>query len=241
MAEVAQPGLLTRMARALVSGFGPSAAEYLRSRSHFHAPLPDLPLAAVRYAVFDLESTGLNPSRGDRIVAIGAVLLRDLAPAARFRSLVDPGRPIPAAATRHHGITDAMVRGAPRAAEALAAFRDFAGPDSVLVAHNAAFDRTLLHMAELDGAPGIANPIVCSMAVSRWLDPQEEDHSLDGICARQDIVIPGRHEALADALATAEIWRRLLARAAALGVEHLPELARRTGMERAMAAAAAHF
>jgi DNA polymerase-3 subunit epsilon len=238
MADGRRRGVLGRV--ALAFGLGRPSAEFLRARSHFHAPLPDGPLVAQRYVVFDLESTGLRPSRGDRIIAIGAVALRDAEPAGAFSALVNPGRPIPPASTRYHGITDAMVAGAPPAAEALAAFRDFVG-DSVLVAHNAAFDRTLLYMAELDGAPALANPFLCSLVASRWLDPQEADHSLDAVCGRQGILIPGRHEALADAQATAELWLRLIARAAARGVEHLPELARRTGMERAMAAAAGHF
>jgi DNA polymerase III epsilon subunit-like protein len=55
------------------------------------------------------------------------------------------------------------------------------------------------------------------------------------------LVIEGRHEALGDARATAELWIRLLARAAARGVEELPELARRSRMEQAIARAAEHF
>lgn len=231
-----------RVAAAMAAG--PPPTEFLRARARFGAALPDGPLAAQRYVVFDLEATGLSPSRGDAIVAIGAVRIRDAAVAEgeTFQTLVDPGRPIPAAAARYHGITDAMVRGvAPGAAEALARFRDFAGGD-VLVAHNAGFDRTLLHMAELrDGAPALPNPVLCSMALSRWLDPEEQDHSLDGLCARAGIVIGGRHTALGDARATAEAWLRLLARAAARGVEHLPELVRRTRMEAAVDGAAAHF
>jgi DNA polymerase-3 subunit epsilon len=140
-------------------------------------------------------------------------------------------RPIPPASTKYHGIADAMVADAPRAAEAIGAFAAFAD-GAVLVAHNAAFDRTLLHMAEFAGAPPMPNPVLCSLALSRWLDPQESDHSLDSLCARAGIVIARRHAALGDAEATAELWCRLVARAAARGVEHLPELVRRTGMER---------
>jgi DNA polymerase III epsilon subunit family exonuclease len=213
-------------AAAWNGGADPAAEEFLRSRRHFRAALPDGPLAAQDYVVFDLESTGLRPSRGDAMVAIGAVRLRNLDIVDRFETLVDPGRPIPPGSTRYHGITDEMVAGAPPPPVAVASFAAFAG-GAVLVAHNAGFDRTLLHMAEFRGAPPVPNPILCSLAVSRWLDPQEQDHSLDGLCARAGIVIARRHAALGDAEATAELWTRLVARAAARGVEHLPELARR--------------
>jgi len=233
-------GILRRALSVVARGMKPSARDFLRGRAHFHAALPDGPIASQRYVVFDLESTGLNPSRGDGLVSIGALRLRDTMPAERFATLVDPGRSIPPESIRYHGITDAAVRGAPRAAEAIAAFLDFAAGD-VLVAHNAAFDRTLLFMEEFRGAPAMPNPFLCSMALSRWLDPEEPDHSLDGLCGRAGIVIEGRHDALGDAEATAALWVQFLARSAARGVEDLQELSRRSRMQHAIAAMAEHF
>jgi DNA polymerase-3 subunit epsilon len=233
-------GLLHRAARALRKGLQPSAREFLRARAHFHAPLPEGPIASQPYVVFDLEATGLKPSQGDALLAIGAVKLRGLEPVARFETLVDPGRPIPPEGVAYHGITEERVRGAPRAPEAIAAFLDFAGSD-VLVSHNAAFDRTLLFMEEHRGAPAVPNPILCSLLTSRWLDPQEADHSLDGLCGRAGIVIARRHAALGDAEATAALWVQLLARAAARGVEDLHELVRRSRMTAQTAETAEHF
>jgi DNA polymerase-3 subunit epsilon len=133
-----------------------------------------------------------------------------------------------------------MLADAPPAAEAIARFRDFAGP-AVLVAHSAAFDRSLLFMEEHRGAPALPNPFLCSLLLSRWLDPREPDHSLDGLCGRMGLVIDARHQALGDARATAELWTRLLARAATRGVESLADLVRRSRMEAQMAESAAHF
>jgi DNA polymerase-3 subunit epsilon len=233
-------GFIRRAAAALANGLKPSARDFVRARAHFHAALPPGPLPFQRYVVFDLESTGLKPTNGDALLSIGAVRLRNTEPAERFETLVDPGRPIPAAGIPYHGITEEKVRGAPRAAEAIAAFLDFAG-DDVLVAHNAAFDRTLLFMEEHRGAPAVPNPFLCSLATSRWLDPQEPDHSLDGLCGRAGIVIEGRHEALGDAEATAALWVHLLARAAARGVEDLQELVRRSRMHAQIAETAENF
>jgi DNA polymerase-3 subunit epsilon len=203
--------------------------------------LPDGPLDAQRYVVFDLETTGLRPSRDDAIVQIGAVLLEAGAEAARFDMLVNPGRPIPAVSTRYHGITDAMVQHAPSVAEAVAAFRDFAA-GAVLVAHNAAFDLTALRAAtRRDGAPPLANSALCSMLLARWLEPREPDLSLDGLCGRMGLVIDARHQALGDARATAALWMRLLARASASGVTGLPNLAARSRMTDRMEEATQHF
>jgi DNA polymerase-3 subunit epsilon len=223
-------GIFRRAAAAIANGLKPSPQEFARARAHFHAALPPGPLPFQRYVVFDLESTGLKPTAGDGLLSIGAVRLRDTEVVDRFTTLVDPGRPIPPAGIAYHGITDAKVRGAPGPAAAIAAFLDFAG-DDVLVAHNAAFDRTLLFMEEYRGAPAVPNPFLCSMVASRWLEPDEPDHSLDGLCGRADIVIEGRHEALGDAEATAALWVHLIARAAARGVDDLQDLMRRTRMD----------
>ncbi|MBP0465351.1 3'-5' exonuclease [Roseomonas sp. PWR1] len=230
-------GFHRRAFSTVASGAKPSAQDFLRTRAQVHAALPAGALAAQHYVVFDLESTGLDPTGGDATLSIGAVRLRNAAPVARFSTLVDPCRAIPAESIRFHGITEAMARGQPRAAEAIAGFLDFIG-DDVLVAHNAAFDRTLLLMEEYRGAPAVRNPILCSVALSRWLDPDEPDHSLDGLCGRAGILIAGRHQALGDAEATASLWAHLLARAAARGVDDLQDLAQRSRMQISMSALA---
>jgi len=203
--------------------------DFLRARGKFHARLPDGKLPFQRYVVFDLETTGLAPSRGDRLVQIGAVRLEAGQEAASFTTLVNPGRGIPALSTRFHGITDAMVADAPSIADAVAAFAAFAG-DAVLVAHNAAFDRTVLTAAEQQDATPIHNPMLCSLLLARWLQPRELDMSLDGLCGRLGIVIEGRHHALGDARATASLWLHLLGRVTASGIDELPEIAERARM-----------
>ena len=203
-------------------------------------PLPPGPVQAHPYVVFDLETTGLKPSRGDAIVQIGAVRVVRGEEVGSFVTLVDPGRPIPPVSTRYHGITDAMVAGAPGVAQAVGDFRDFAA-GAVLVAHNAAFDMTALRAAARDGAPRLANPALCSMFLASWLDPKESDVTLDGLCGRMGIVIQGRHDALGDARATAALWMSLLARAAARGASELPELAARSRLAERIAEHARHF
>jgi DNA polymerase-3 subunit epsilon len=234
-------GLVRRLLGAALRG--PPPRELLRHRAQDQHPPPEGPLWSGRQIVFDLETTGLHPSRGDAIVAIGAVAIEAGEPAGEFLLLANPGRRIPVQASRHHGITDADVADAPPVAEALARFHGFCAGARLLVAHNAAFDRTALFMAELrDGAPPIRAPVLCSLLAARWLDPGIDDHALDAACARHGVAAPvQRHDALSDARATALLWLRLMERAERRGVASPYELARRAGMERAMLEQAERF
>jgi len=204
--------------------------------------LPAGPLAQCRFVVFDLETTGLSPSYGDRIVSIGAVRVEGgaILDGDRFATFAQPGRPIPPASTAIHGITEAMVAHAPPWPEAVRAFQAYVG-DAVLVAHNAAFDLACLHAAEAQTGVRFTNPVLCSLLLSQWLDPDEKAHDLDSLAARHGVVIHGRHDALGDAEATALLFCSLLRRAEARRVTSLEELFRKTRMRERIAEAAARF
>jgi DNA polymerase-3 subunit epsilon len=237
------------IARALKAAaaalLAPNAEERARERARRHAEplmLPEGALAACRYVVFDLETTGLQPSHGDRIVAIGAVRVEGgrIVDGDRFASFAQPGRSIPPASTAIHGITDAMVAASPPWPEAVAAFHRFVG-DAVIVAHNAAFDTACLHAAEAQAGVTFANPVLCSLRLSQWLDPDAPAHDLDSLAARHGVVIAGRHDALGDAEATALLFCDMLRRAEARRIASLADLFARTGMARQIAASAERF
>jgi DNA polymerase-3 subunit epsilon len=168
------------------------------------------PLSALAYVVFDLETTGLDTAN-DEIVAIGAVrvLGTRILGGESHATLVDPGRPIPPASTVFHGIDDKAVAGAPGPADAARAFKLFA-QDSVLVAHNAAFDLSFLRRAAAKAGIAFDNPPFDTLMIARWLFPDLGDHSLDGLARRMGVDIGRRHSALDDARATAEIFVRLV-------------------------------
>jgi len=83
----------------------------------------------------DTETTGLGPS--DRIIEIGVV---DDSGSVVFESLIDPRMPIPVDATAIHGITDAMVSGAPVLQDIIADLRHLLLSDGMVVIYNAEFD-----------------------------------------------------------------------------------------------------
>lgn len=90
------------------------------------------------FVAFDLETTGLS-SRSDRIIEIGAVVLKNGEEVDRFQTFVDPERPLERKIVELTGITDEMLVGAPKIEDVLPKFLDFIS-DRVLVAHNSDFD-----------------------------------------------------------------------------------------------------
>lgn len=186
------------------------------------SPLDDRPLAEVRYTVFDTETTGLNPSAGDEIIQIGAVRIVNgkVRRQEAFDHLVNPGRAIPAASIPIHGITEAMVAGKPRLAAVLPAFHAFA-EDTVLVAHNAAFDMKFLHLQESATGLVFSQPVLDTLLLSAVVHPNQDSHRLEAIAERLNITVLGRHTALGDALMTAEVWLRLIPLLQAMGIRTL--------------------
>nr|WP_256487905.1 3'-5' exonuclease [Deinococcus sp. HSC-46F16] len=178
-------------------------------------------MGGVNVVVFDLETTGLSPER-DAIVEIGAMRVRDgrVLDDERFETLVRPVSgeghllKIPWRAQQVHGISDAMVRGAPELRDVLPEFLDFVG-DSAVVAHNIGFDGGFLRAATgrhgLRWAPPAEH---CTMQLSRCAFPGERSHRLDLLAERLGLEFApgGRHRSLGDVRVTAEAYVRLLER-----------------------------
>ena len=184
--------------------------------------LDDRPLAALSYTVFDTETTGLDPAGGDKIIQIGAVRIVNgrLLRAESFEQLVDPRRTIPAAGVPIHGIRPEMVVGQPTIDRVLPAFHDYAR-DTVLVAHNAAFDMRFLQLEEAATGVRFDQPVLDTLLLSAVVHPSQDSHGLEAIAERFGITVVGRHTALGDALVTAEVWLKLVALLEAAGIRTL--------------------
>jgi DNA polymerase-3 subunit epsilon len=177
-------------------------------------PRERLPLGELEFAVVDTETTGGSSSHGHRLTEVAVVRVRGGRVTGRFSTLLNPERPIPPMITRLTGITDAMVGSAPRFEAVAGPLLDFLG-DSVLVAHNAPFDRAFLD-AELRRAFNrrLLSPFVCTVQLARRVVPGLASYRLDTVASHFGVRIADRHRALGDAEATGEIFCRLLERLA---------------------------
>mgnify|MGYP001037864893 FL=1 len=194
--------------------------DLFRASESQHA-LDDRRLAELSYTVFDTETTGLDPAV-DQIIQIGAARLVNgkLLRQEGFEQLVDPQRSLPEAGIAIHGIQPEMVRGQPTIDRVLPAFHTFVG-DTVLVAHNAAFDMRFLQLAE--GRSGVVfdQPVLDTLLLSAVVHPNQESHRLEAIAERFGITVIGRHTALGDAIVTAEVFLKLIPLLAAMGIHTL--------------------
>jgi DNA polymerase-3 subunit epsilon len=205
---------------------GGSRPEYydfdLFSWSEKSQGLEDQPLAALAFTVFDTETTGLKPSEGDEIIQIGAtrVLNGKLLRQESFEQLVDPQRPLAAESAQIHGITAQMLVGQPTIDRVLPAFHAFA-EDTVLVAHNAAFDMRFLQLKQARTGLAFDHPVLDTLLLSAVVHPNQESHRLEAIAERLGVGIIGRHTALGDAMVTAEVFLKLLPLLAEKGIRTL--------------------
>ena len=162
------------------------------------------------FVVVDVEATGAKMPP-NRLIELGAYRIRGGRIVDKFLSLVNPELPIPRFVAALTGISNEMVKRAPVFADLAPQLLDFVS-DSVLVAHNAPFDTSFLNHEISRVYPGhrMINPHLCTVRLSRRTLPDLCNHRLDTIAEHFSIPIASRHRAGSDALATAEIFLRLL-------------------------------
>ena len=170
-----------------------------------------------RFAVVDLETSGLKTQR-HRILQLGMVIVEaDGSVVDQWSSLVKLRWPLQRVGPTHiHGIARRDLRGAPSLDDALDQLgRRMNG--AVFTAHNAAFDSDFLLRAarrrSSDDPVRIGlNPRLCTLRMSRRLDPDRElSHRLGDVCERYGVALERPHDALGDAAATAAVLPHLLA------------------------------
>ena len=163
------------------------------------------------FVILDLETTGMRANL-HHIIEIGAVkvcgdMVQDI-----FETLVDPGCRIPKRITQITGITQADVFEMPYAHEVLPDLLEFMG-DAIIVAHNCTFDWNFI-VSELRQAdlPIPANPRICTVRLARRILPELPSRSLASLIDFFEVKTDARHRALSDALATQQIFSKLLHR-----------------------------
>ena len=166
----------------------------------------------MREIVFDTETTGLSPDRGDRLVEIGCVeLINRVETGREFHAYFNPDRSMPSEAEAVHGLSTIFLSDKPRFHERVLELLEFVG-DSPLVAHNASFDFGFINW-ELQSC---GHPVICTtrmidtLTIARTRHPGAK-HSLDALCTRYGIDRSHRvnHGALLDAKLLAQLYVEL--------------------------------
>jgi DNA polymerase-3 subunit alpha (Gram-positive type) len=178
-------------------------------------------LAETDFVVFDLETTGAK-SPPCRVTEIGAYRVKNGRIIDEYQTLVNPETTIPLFISQLTGITNSMVKNAPKFREVAADFLDFIG-DSVLVAHNAQFDMRFLNheIGRIHADYRVRNPSLCTVRLSRKLLPNVENHRLNTLANHYSVALVNHHRAADDAHATAHIFVNLLEELDKRGVRDL--------------------
>lgn len=178
-------------------------------------------LESCRWAVVDVETTGVRAFKGDRIMEIAVALLDGTVV---FHSLVNPGIPIPQFVAGLTGIDARTVRNAPPF-EAIVEQLLAALEGCVFVAHNARFDWAFVS-TEVERATSLLlqGPRVCTVRLARKLLPDLPRRNLDTVSYHFGVEIEGRHRATGDAVAAAKCLGKLIRLAQGNGAATLLDL-----------------
>ena len=162
------------------------------------------------YSVVDIETTG-NGYRGQKITEISIFIFDGEKIVDEFTSLVNPEQKIPHFITNLTGITDAMVRTAPKFYEIAKKIAEIT-KDTIFVAHNVNFDYNIIRDEFKSLGFDFKRKKLCTVRLSRKIIPGLSSYSLGNICSAEGIEIAARHRAKGDAEATVELFRRLIIR-----------------------------
>jgi DNA polymerase-3 subunit epsilon len=173
----------------------------------------------MRFIAFDLETTGTLPGV-DQIAEIGAVRFNENGvPETIFATLVNPGIPMPEAASRVNGITDDMLAGQPKISDVLDAFAEWCG-DDIMVAHNAAFDAQFLiadiRKHETMSPRGV---ILDTLPIARKVYPGLANYKLGTLVQHLGIPATSFHRAEEDAAYCGQLFHKMIVRLSPQGIE----------------------
>ena len=174
------------------------------------------------FVAFDLETTGLS-SKNDRIIEIGAVILKNGVEIDRFQTFVDPERKLDRKIVELTGITDEMLSGAPTIEAVLPDFIEFIG-NRVLVAHNADFDTGFVRAACVRLGLPYEFTAADTLILAQNLLPNLGKHKLDVVANALSLPEFNHHRAADDAMICGLIMERFFRDLQERGIHTLQEI-----------------
>lgn len=190
-------------------------------------------LSEISFSVFDVETTGLSPYHGDRVIEIAIVKVHKGEIVSQYETLINPQRPVTYEAYQVNGITDEMLESAPNAEEILPAVVDFV-KDTCLVAHHIKFDFGFVNNELLlAGYPRLDEELtVDTVKMARYFVPYLDRYSLQSVARYFGVDSAQKHRALVDVEMTAKIFLKLLKMAQDDGCYDIESLVNAFGLKK---------
>lgn len=177
-------------------------------RSLSHVVSPEENVRDLTWSVFDFETTGLSADN-DRIIEIGAIKIKNGEILGEMSTLINVDIPLSDVVQNITGITPDMLVGKPNIQNILPEFLDFVS-GTILVAHNAEFDMSMLK-AEADRQGFDLNlPCFCTLKLARELLPDLPRKNLDTLAEYYELTFEARHRSIGDAKVTVSVLHRML-------------------------------
>ncbi|MCT2537358.1 ATP-dependent DNA helicase DinG [Aquibacillus koreensis] len=177
-----------------------------------------------KFVVVDLETTGHTPSKGDKIIEIGIVVVEDGEIKEKYNSLINPNVEIPVFISKLTGINDDDVKGAPTFAQVANEIIPFF-EHAYIVAHNVPFDLGFLNYElQSAGFKAIHAAVIDTVELARILLPQAPGFKLGQLSEYLSIKHHDPHRALSDAYVTAKLLQHLFNKLHTLPYETLHQL-----------------
>ncbi|UFT99659.1 3'-5' exoribonuclease [Radiobacillus kanasensis] len=193
----------------------------LKAKDVLHIPFDQLPVV-----VFDIETTGFYPDKGDSILSIGAVRMKGegVLEEETFYSPIyhedGPSEDI----QKLTGLTAEELRSASPIHKVLKEFFHFVKSDTLVAHHSSHEKRFMKHVAWSVLKTSFQHRLIDTSFLMKVIDPQSNLHTLDECCEHYGIKIDQRHHALHDAKATAHLWGRCLQLTRERGFSDLKEV-----------------
>jgi DNA polymerase III subunit epsilon len=186
----------------------------------------DIPFAELKVVVFDLETTGFYPQKGDSILSIGAVKMigNKVLEGETFYSLVKNEVGLSEDIVKLTGITEEQLVDAPPIEVVLKRFFQFV-ENETLVAHHAKHEKDFMdHVTWSILRSNFQHRILDTSFLTKIVDPGSDLVTLCDLCMRYGITIEQRHHALYDSIATAKLWAENVNAVQRLGFLNLGEV-----------------
>ena len=186
----------------------------------------NVPLHQLNVVVFDIETTGFFPHKGDEIISIGAIKVcgEKIQEDQQFYSLIQYEKELSPEIKNLTGITNDQLKAAPPISEVLMQFFDFVGNET-LVAHHANHEKSFLQSAtrKVFRVP-FHQRIVDTSFLYRIAEPNLKIVRLEEFCDHNELPIVNRHHALGDARLTAKLWSIYIQKVSELGCETMHDV-----------------